>query len=102
LGLGALLLEGQFLIGPATATAVTIMAIEAISHADEDSPGYIIYKVSLPDGRFARFTSQRTHRPGTRIKAMVSRGRLTGRTIVTSPYVVLPAEYQSNHRAAEQ
>jgi hypothetical protein len=91
-GFGALLLEGHFLSGPATATRVTITAIESVSHADENSPGYITYKVSLPDGRSARFTSSQTHRPGTRLMAMVSRGRLTGRTIVTSPYVVLPDE----------
>ena len=91
-GLGALLLEGQFFGGPATATPVTITAIESVSHADEDSPGYITYRVSLPDGGLARLTSPRTHRPGTRLKAMVSRGRFTGRTIVASPYIVLPDE----------
>ena len=91
-GLAALLLEGHFFSGPATATPVTITAIESVSHANEDSLGYITYRVSLPDGRLARLTSPRTHRPGTRLMAMVSRGRLTGRTIVASPYVVLPDE----------
>jgi hypothetical protein len=91
-GLGALLLEGHFFTGPATATPVTITAIVSVSHADEDSPGYITYNVSLPDGRPARFTSPQTYRPGTRLMAMVSRGRLTGRTIVASPYIVLPDE----------
>jgi hypothetical protein len=84
------LLEQHLLSAPATATPVTIVAIESISHAAEDSPGYLTYRVALPDGRFARFTSERTFRPGTRVMAMVSRGWVTKRIIVTSPYVVLP------------
>lgn len=84
------LFESPALSGPATATPVTITAIESVHHGDEDSPSYIVYRVSLPDGRMARFSSQRTHPPGTRLVAMVSRGRLTGRTFVASPYVVEP------------
>jgi hypothetical protein len=91
-GAGILLLEGLILSGPATATPVTIVAIESISPSDDDSPGYITYGVRLPDGTKARFISARTHKPGTRLMAMVSRGRVTGRTIVSSPYAVLPIE----------
>ncbi len=84
------LFEGHFLASPATATPVTITAIESTSHADEDPPMHIIYRVSLPDGTHARLSSARVHRPGTRLVAMVSRGRFTGRIMVAPPYVVLP------------
>ena len=89
---GAVLLEPHFFSGSATAMPVTIAAIESVSHADEDSPGFITYMVTLPDGSQARFTSPRTNRPGTRLLAMVSRGWITGRTIVASPYSILPNE----------
>ncbi len=86
----AVLFESQALPGPATATPVTITAIESVAHADEGAPSRYVYRVRLPDGRTARFSSQRVHQPGTRLVAMVSRGWLTGRTIVAPPYAVQP------------
>ena len=86
------LFESLAFSGPATATPVTITAIEAATHAREESPSRFVYRVSLADGRTARLASERAHQPGTRLVAMVSRGRLTGRTFVASPYVVEPDE----------
>ena len=88
--LGIFVFEGHLLSTPATAMAVTITAIESASHADEEPAGSITYRVSLADGSQARFTSSRSYAVGTRLVAMVARGRLTGRIIVTAPYGVLP------------
>ena len=90
--LGAVAFEHQFFSGPATATAVTITAVERTDPADDDSPSRIVYVVKLPDGRTAYLASERAHRPGTRLIAMVSRGGLTGRMLVAPPYVVMPDE----------
>lgn len=84
--------EKAFLSTPAHATPVTITAIENASHADEETPMYFHYVVTLPDGSSGRFASQTPHRPGEHLMAMVSRGRLTGRIIVSAPYVALERE----------
>ena len=89
---GVVVLERQFFSGPVTATPLTVTAIERTVPADDDSPGHIVYVVKLPDGRTTRLTSERTYRPGTRLLAMVSRGGLTGRTLVGPPHVVMPDE----------
>ena len=89
--LGAVMLELYILSDPATATAVTITAIERIT-PHEESPPDVVYVVKLADGRTARFTSERTYQPGTRLTAMVSRGGLTRRIMVGPPYVVMPDE----------
>ncbi len=90
--LGVLALESLLFSGPAEATPVTITAVETAAHAGENSPGHFVYRVRLPDGSHARFESPRTHRVGTRPRARVSKGRITGRTFVMSPYAVLPDE----------
>jgi hypothetical protein len=92
LAIGTIAFESHLFPGDATATRVTITGIERIAHADENSSGYTIYTVRLPDGSHALFGSPRTHAAGTRLVAMVSRGRLTGRPFVTAPYSVVPAE----------
>jgi hypothetical protein len=84
-------LEMHFLAGPATATPVTITAVER-APADDDAPPHFAYLAKLPDGRTERLTSEHIYRPGTRLLAMVSRGGLTGRTTVGPPYVVLAEE----------
>jgi len=90
--LGTLQLEGDFFSGPATETPVTIIAIESVSDADAYTTRSVTYRVSLADGTQATLASPRTHKSGTRLVAMVSRGRITGRIFVTSPYRVLPDE----------
>jgi hypothetical protein len=87
----AVVFELHLFSGPATATPVTITAVERITPGDE-SPPHIVYVVKLPDGGTARFTSERVYRPGTRLTAMVARGGITGRTLVGPPYVVMPDE----------
>ena len=89
--LGILFLEDDFLTGSATAMLVKIASVERVSH-HEESVGSITYRVTLPDGSDARLTSAGHHRPGTRLMAMVSRGLITGRTFVSSPYTVFPDE----------
>jgi hypothetical protein len=89
--LTAVVFEMHFFAGPAAATPVTITAVER-SPADDDAPTRFAYLAKLPDGRTERLMSERTFEPGTRLLAMVSRGGLTGRSLVGPPYVVLPAE----------
>ena len=89
--LGAVAFEQQFFSGPLTATPLTITAVQR-AHADHDSPTRFVYVVKLSDGRPARFTSERVYQPGTRLVAMVSRGVLTGRTLVGPPYMAMPDE----------
>jgi hypothetical protein len=83
--------ELHFFSGPAKATPMTVTAIERM-HQDSESPAHLVYVVKLPDGSTARFTSERTYGPGTRLVAMVSTGWLTRRTLVGPPYVVMPDE----------
>jgi hypothetical protein len=87
-----LFLETPLLAGPAAATTVTIASMENVRHATATHPGQVMYVVKLPDGTTARLTSERIHAPGTRLQAMVARAWLTGRPIVSPPYVELPAE----------
>ena len=84
--------EGQFLTTPATESLVTVAAIAGTSHGDEHHPPTIRYEVRLEDGSIARFASSHTYPVGTRLKAMVARGRVTNRVVVSGPYVALPAE----------
>jgi hypothetical protein len=84
--------EAQFLATPATETSLTITGLESTNPADEHHAAKFHYRVRLPDGSSARFASSDIYPPGTRLRAMVSRGLLTRRVLVTPPYVALQAE----------
>jgi hypothetical protein len=81
--------ESHFLATPAEPTAVTVGWIENAEHADEETPMYFHYVVTLPDGSRGRLASEHLFKPGDRLVAMISRGRVTGRTIISPPYLPL-------------
>jgi len=83
--------EEYFLVTPAQATSVTVVRIENSLQTGE-GPLYFRYAVTLPDGSQGRLWSEHLFKAGTRLSAMISRGRLTGRTIVKPPYRLLEKE----------
>jgi hypothetical protein len=93
LGLGlvvvvAFLLDSQLLSSSPAAIPATIEAIEGFLPADPESRESVTYVLRLADGSHARMTSPLRHAPGTRLIVMVSQGRLSGRKLVSSTYVV--------------
>jgi hypothetical protein len=81
-------IEEHLLSSPAVPVLVTVIRAEAAIPSDE-TPGFFRYVVSLPDGTKGRFASERLFRPGTRLQVMHSRGRLSGRIRLGSPYRVI-------------
>ena len=47
------------------------------------------YVVTLPDGSRGRLASEHLFKPGDRLLAMISHGRVTHRTFITPPYRLL-------------
>jgi hypothetical protein len=81
--------EPLVLASPARATAVTVDAVESLAQGEHTEPRY---RVRLPDGSSGRLSTPRVLQVGDRLTAMVSRGRITGRTFVTPPHSApLPA-----------
>jgi len=77
------LAEPFVLASPASATAVTVTAVESLAQHEHTEPRY---RVSLPDGSSARLQTPRVLQVGDRLTAMVSRGRVTGRVFVSPPH----------------
>jgi hypothetical protein len=84
--------EAQGLTTAASESVVTVAAIEGTSITDKHDPPAIRYRVRLGDGSEARFASSHAYPVGTRLKAMVARGRITNRALVSGPYVPLSDE----------
>jgi hypothetical protein len=88
---GVALWEGVFLASPAAPVVVTIAAVDH-AHADGDGPASLRYLVMLPDGSTTHLWSPNVYQVGDRLSALAARGRITGRTFVSSPYAVLPRD----------
>ena len=86
----AIAYEKDFVSRPAGQMEIVIVRVQVDKPQGRQSPPWIRYVVALPDGSRGIFVSEQLHRPGTRILATVSRGRITDRTWFGSPYVVLP------------
>ncbi len=52
-----------------------------------DGPTSYVYRVTLPDGRQGLHRSQRVYRVGEHVKLLYSRGKVTGRILLTAPAV---------------
>ena len=86
-----LIFEHVLFASPAAPAVVTITTIET-AHAGGEGPASLRYRVALADGSAALFATPNVYAVGDRLSAMVSRGRVTGRVFVTSPYAVLPRD----------
>ena len=86
--LAGIILDTAFFSGPAVATPVTIVAIEGFQPVTHDTSEFTTYVLKLPDGRQARLVSTRRHLVGTKLTAMVSKSRITGRLVVSSTYML--------------
>jgi hypothetical protein len=70
---------------PAPVQVEVLTAVAA--RPDDSAPPSYVYVVSLPDGTRARYSSERLYRPGDRITLLFSRGKLTGRILLSTPAV---------------
>jgi hypothetical protein len=77
--------ETYFLSGPSQPMKVLVIAVESVAHPDEETPRYFHFRVRLPDGTQARFSSQQLFRVGDSLIVMYARGRLTGRVNLSTP-----------------
>ena len=84
----AVLFEGQCLSVPVGQTEATVIRLGSGRAADEH-PASFRYLVQLPDGSRHPFICERIHRPGERLMATSTRGRLTGRVRLGAPYAVV-------------
>lgn len=75
---------GEYFTGSALPLEVEVLRLD--SSVPTDGPSSYRYWVRLPDGSESRFESARVYRPGDRVVAMASRGRLTGRVWLRSPH----------------
>ena len=72
-----------------TPVLVEVQDVLAAQPDDSGPPDYI-YTVSLPDGARARYRSGRIYRAGDRVTLLYSRGKLTGRILLTTPALDTP------------
>ena len=79
---------------PSSPVLVEVQSVVAVRPDDSGPPSYV-YTVSLPDGMRARYRSERPYRVGDRVTVLHSRGKLTGRILLTTPAV---DTYRSNDR----
>jgi hypothetical protein len=77
--------ETHFLSGPAQPVTVAVVSVDRVEHPDEETPRYFHYRVRLPDGGQARFSSQQLFRVGDSFVVMYAKGRLTGRVNLSTP-----------------
>jgi len=69
-------------------TPVLVEVLNAVSARPDDSgPPSYVYMVRLPDGTRARYSSERLYRAGDHITLLYSRGKLTGRILLSTPAV---------------
>jgi hypothetical protein len=66
---------------------VRILGIEGEVSATRAHAGYLRYRVSLPDGDEAHFTSASVYQPGRQVRVIASRGCMTGRLFLDDPSV---------------
>ena len=80
-----------------TAPAPVSVEVQTVvmSRPDDSGPPSYLYTVTLPDGTRAPYHSQRIYRPGDRVVVLQSRGKLTGRILLTTPAV---DTYKANDR----
>jgi hypothetical protein len=71
---------------PSAPVSVEVQDVVAVRPDDSGPPSYV-YTVSLPDGMRARYRSERLYRVGDRVTVLHSRGKLTGRILLTTPAV---------------
>ena len=82
--------EQAFLSVPSGQAKATIVRLQdGKPQGKAGAPPAFRYVVALPDGQHAIFVSDRVHPPGVELLATVSRGRITRRTWLGPPYVVL-------------
>lgn len=81
--LGALLLEERILSTQAQGTVVTILRAETPQQTE--GPPLFRYQVQMPDGATAEFRSGQLYRAGMRVKAISSRGLVTGTVRLRDP-----------------
>jgi len=65
---------------------VEVQSVDAVRPDDSGPPSYL-YAVRLPDSSRARYRSLRLYRVGDRVTVLFSRGKLTGRILLTTPAV---------------
>jgi hypothetical protein len=89
-GLVALSFGGERLLlsTPPLRVPVTVQRVDAM-HQDDSAPPTYSYAVLLPDGTIASYLSPRLHRQGDRLTLLLSRGRLTGRNLMSGPALML-------------
>lgn len=85
LGGSILLLEPSVLSVPAGQLEVQVVSVQDGQPPDE-MPAAYRHLVRLRDGTERTFVSQDIHRPGERLVVFLSRGLVTGRTWLGSPY----------------
>ena len=96
-GIVALLITGLLVANEQAFLSVPLGQVEATvvrlqdgkPQAAKGAPPWFRYAVVLSDGQQAMFVSDHVHSPGVRLRATVSRGRITHRTWLGPPYVVL-------------
>ena len=87
-GLGG---ESTFLATTSRPVEVTVARVDGVDPPD-DAPAHYRYLVTLPDGAAVRYESPDVHHVGDRVMVMQSRGRITGRILLTRPRVTKDLE----------
>ncbi len=90
LGLVAPWWERQFFSTPPIPLEVSVLRAHG-GNARDEMPAEFVYSVQLPGGGTAMLTSRTVHQPGDHLRVAYSKGRLTGRIILSeSVRVVSP------------
>lgn len=84
--------ERQFFSTPPIPVDVSVVGVHGGNSRDE-MPAEFVYSVRLPGGGTAVLTSRTVHQPGEQLRVAYSKGRLTGRVILSeSSRVVSPGQ----------
>lgn len=82
-------IEENFFTTSAERVVLEVIRMDGTDPGDQTSLTTFRYIVALPDRTETRLVSERLYRVGTRLEANASRSRITGRVLVTGPYIVL-------------
>jgi len=95
-GLGGmiLVLEPSVLSVPAGQIEVQVVSVQGVTPADE-MPAVYRHVVRLQDGTERTFAARGIHRPGERLVVSMSRGLVTGRIWLGSPYATAPESVEA-------
>ena len=82
-------IEENFFTTSAERVVLEVIRMDATYPGDQTSLTTFRYTVALPDRTETRLVSERLYRVGTRLETNASRSRITGRVLITGPYIVL-------------